>query len=321
MLVEDLFNTERPFYTFFGSAMSGGGFAAGPGYRGRFADSGRFDMHAAWSIRNYKALDATVHLPDLFENRLTIDAGGNWVDAPAVAFYGIGNTSDGNHHDYAYRATTAGASARLQGSRFVAAGAGVDVLAIEATGVSPTYRRDRLFAEFDWRTSSSYTRHGGLYRIDWSDYQDMSASRASFRRIDAEVDQFVPILRENWVIAMRAATSNTDTASGNEVPYYLLPDLGGGHTLRGYPTRRFQDRNRLALTGEFRWTAGSFVDMALFADAGKVAPRFADLDLHGLNHSYGISLTLHTLERTLTRIELARTGDGMGVSFSFSAAF
>jgi hypothetical protein len=61
--------------------------------------------------------------------------------------------------------------------------------------------------------------------------------------------------------------------------------------------------------------------MALFADAGKVAPRFADLDLHGLNHSYGISLTLHTLERTLTRIELARTGDGMGVSFSFSAAF
>ena len=61
--------------------------------------------------------------------------------------------------------------------------------------------------------------------------------------------------------------------------------------------------------------------MALFADAGKVAPRPRDLGLGDLKHSYGIGLTLHTFERTLTRVELARTGDGMGVSFSFSPAF
>ena len=54
-----------------------------------------------------------------------------------------------------------------------------------------------------------------------------------------------------------------------------MPDLGGSHTLRGYPTWRFRDRNRLLLTGEYRWTAGPFVDMALFLDAGKVAPRVA----------------------------------------------
>ena len=43
--------------------------------------------------------------------------------------------------------------------------------------------------------------------------------------------------------------------------------------LRGYPSWRFRDRNRLLLTGEYRWTAGQFVDMALFVDAGKVAAR------------------------------------------------
>jgi hypothetical protein len=322
LLAENLFSTERRVYTFLGSVMSGGGFAVGPGYRGRFADSGRFDVHAAWSARNYKTVDASLHLPELVANRLSIDARANWLDAPAVTSYGVGNNTDGTHHDYAYRATTAGATARLQTAKFVAVGAGEEVLSIRATDVSPTYRRSRLFAEFDWRSAPAYTRRGGLYRIDWADYHDMaSGSRASFRRIDAEAQQFIPILRENWVVALRAAASTTNTASGYEVPYYLLPDLGGSHTLRGYSTWRFRDRNRLALTGEFRWTAGPFVDMAVFADAGKVAPRLEDLDLHDLKQSYGIGLTLHTFERTLTRIELARTRDGMGLSFSFSPAF
>ena len=47
---------------------------------------------------------------------------------------------------------------------------------------------------------------------------------------------------------------------------------------QGYSTWRFRDRNSLLLTGEYRWTAWPFVDMALFA-AGKVASRFTDLDL------------------------------------------
>jgi len=123
------------------------------------------------------------------------------------------------------------------------------------------------------------------------------------------------------VIALRAATSSTDTSAGHDVPYFLMPDLGGSHTLRGYQFGRFRDRNRLLLSAEYRWTAGSFVDMALFADTGKVAERFSDLDLQNLKTSYGVGLTLHTLTRTVTRIELARTRDGMGLSFSFSPSF
>jgi AAA family ATP:ADP antiporter len=322
MMVENLFNADRPVYSFFGSVMRGGGFAVGPGYRGRFADSGSFDAHAAWSIRNYKTLDGSLHLPNLFSRRLTIDAKGNWIDAPAVNFYGVGNDTPGIHADYAFRSTTAGASARLQVAPLFAIGAGADALAIDATGVSPTYRVSRLFAEFDWRSSPSYTRHGGFYRVDWADYHDAtSGGHASFRRLDAEAAQFIPILRENWVIALRAAASTTETAAGNQVPYYLLPDLGGSHTLRGYPTWRFRDRNRLALTGEFRWTAGPFVDMALFADAGKVAATFEDLGLQDMKHSFGIGMTLHTLDRTLTRIELVRSREGTSVSFSFGPSF
>ncbi len=80
------------------------------------------------------------------------------------------------------------------------------------------------------------------------------------------------------MLAFRALASTTNTAQGESVPFVLLPDLGGSHTLRGYPSWRFRDRSRMALTAEYRWKAGHFVDMALFVDAGQVAPRLADLD-------------------------------------------
>jgi outer membrane protein assembly factor BamA len=123
------------------------------------------------------------------------------------------------------------------------------------------------------------------------------------------------------VIALRAAASSTIAATGHDVPNFLLPALGGSHTLRGYSTWRFRDRERLAFSGEYRWTAGPFVDMALFVDAGQVAPTMSAFTLRDFKTSHGIGLTLHTFERTITRVELARTRDGMGVSFSFSPSF
>jgi outer membrane translocation and assembly module TamA len=129
------------------------------------------------------------------------------------------------------------------------------------------------------------------------------------------------VLRENWVIALRALASTTSTSAGEEVPHFLMPSLGGSHWLRGYPTWRFRDRNRLLLSGEYRWTAGPFVDMALFLDAGRVAARARDLDSTGFKKSYGIGMSLHTLTSTVTRIELARTGEGTSLLFSFSPSF
>jgi outer membrane protein assembly factor BamA len=110
------------------------------------------------------------------------------------------------------------------------------------------------------------------------------------------------------------------TSSDDEVPFFLLPDLGG-RTLRGYSPWRFRDRNRVLLSGEYRWTAGPFVDMALFVDAGTVAPRFSDLDLGRLSTSHGIGVSFHSFSTTVTRIELARSSEGTGLLFSFSPSF
>jgi outer membrane protein assembly factor BamA len=238
------------------------------------------------------------------------------------------HAADVERTGFAYRTTTAGALARVEVAPNTTVGGGFDVLdvraqrdrelAVEAT---PTYGRSTAFAEFDTRTSPEYTRRGTLARLELSDYRQLNEGNLGFRRVDLNVQQFVPLLRENWVVALRALASTTSTSDGNEVPYFLMPDLGGSSTLRGYSTWQFRDRNRLLLTGEWRWTAGPFVDMALFIDSGMVAPRPQDLNWRDMKQSYGVGLTLHTFTSTVTRLELARTADGMGLGISFSPNF
>jgi hypothetical protein len=91
--------------------------------------------------------------------------------------------------------------------------------------------------------------------------------------------------------------------------------------LRGFSPWRFRDRNRVVFTGEYRWTAGPFVDMAIFMDAGKVAPRLADLNLRDLETSRGVGVNFHTPSATITRVEVARSREGTSLIFSFSPAF
>jgi outer membrane translocation and assembly module TamA len=67
--------------------------------------------------------------------------------------------------------------------------------------------------------------------------------------------------------------------------------------------------------------AGQYVDMALFVDGGKVAPRRADLDLHDLTTAYGIGARFHTPAATVMRIEVARTREGTSLVFGFGPVF
>jgi len=339
---EQAFMNPPPVYVFLGSIFRGGWLAAGPGYRGSFKESGAFDMHAAWSLKNYKTADASVKLPQFADGQLKVDARANWIDAPSVAFYGIGNDMQAAQKtSFLYRTTTAGFTGRFQPAPLVGIGGGVDAFLTDSGtgrrgtsienlfsaastpgfGSSPRYTRTRLFAEVDSRTSPGYTRTGGLYRLDWADYHQTNNGAYGFRRLDAEADHFIPLLRENWVIALRALMSTTDVDPGHAVPYFLMPDLGGSSELRGYPSWRFRDRHRLLFTGEYRWMGGQFSDMELFLDAGKVAATRSDIDLQDLRKTYGIGVRFHTPNATAMRVEVAHTAEGLGIIVSFGQLF
>lgn len=327
--VNSMLISRRPVYPFIGSVIEGGGLAAGPAFRHRLGTTGAVNAYAAWSFKNFGAIQGRVLMPEFRNGAIQVEAHAAQLHAPGMPFYGQGAaTTRDSRQEFALDRTTFDVSARVRTASRFAYGGSLEWSLNRTRGleqgvarVQTNYQTTSAFAEVDWRTSPFYTKRGGLLRATVSDNRQINSGAGSFQRLDAEAQQFIPLGNENWVIALRALASTTYTNDGNAVPFFMLPELGGSHILRGYAPWRFRDRNRLLFSGEYRWSAGPLIDMAIFLDAGSVAPRPRDLDLRSLHTSHGIGMTVHTPSATVTRVELARSREGMSLLLSFSPSF
>ncbi len=319
----------RGFYPWFGSVYPGGGFAAGAGVRKPFGDDGSLNIFGGYSIATFARAQADVALPTFARNHARVTLSGRYIDAPDVRYFGVGNSS--NKDDvtrFGYTPKGGGARLDIDAGKYFSLGGGVNYTDIETSegrttpsieerftpvntpglGISKfTYINSTAQAAFDWRRPLGYSGRGGIYRVQFDDYREQDNDLYSFQSVEAEVLQLIPILRANWVIALRGLATVTDIDDTSVVPFFMLPSLGGGSTLRGYPDFRFRDRNRLVMNAELRWTPARFMDMAIFYDTGKVAARREDLDFDDLKESYGIGMRIIGLDGYALRIEVARS--------------
>jgi hypothetical protein len=319
----------RGFYPWFGSVYSGGGLAAGLGARKAFSDDGAVNVFGGYSVARFARVQADLALPSFARDHAQITLSGRYIDAPDVRYFGVGNASRKEQRTrFGYTPTTGGARLDIEAGKKLTLGTGVELHDISTSAgrtlpsiddlFSPantpglelssyTYINSSARATFDWRRPLGYSGHGGVLRAQFDDFRERDNDQYSFQSLEGEVLQLIPILRANWVIALRGLATVTDIKDTGSVPYFLLPSLGGGTTVRGYPDFRFRDRNRLVMNAELRWTPARFLDMAIFYDTGKVAARRRDLDFEDLKESYGIGMRVIGLEGYAFRIEAARS--------------
>jgi hypothetical protein len=340
-LKRELLDQPSGFYPYFGSVYSGGGFTLGAGYRQFFGDRTHWDAKGLYSFKSYKLLEFSADSWGHAQGRLDLHGRVGWRDATQVAYYGLGIDSPEERSNFRMKQGYVGGDLQGRPVRFVVFGAGVtyEDYALEdgsgsapsieeiftpetapGLGVSPSYLHTTASGGIDSRPAPGYARRGGLYQISYHNYADQDETH-SFDRVDGEIIQHIPILRENWVISLHGLVQTT-LDEDDVVPYFLLPSLGSGSTLRAYPSWRFRDRHSLLLSGEFRWIPNRLgLDMAIFYDAGKVTPRWDDLSLNGLRSNVGIGIRFHSPVATPLRIELAKGREGFHLVFSGSAAF
>jgi hypothetical protein len=319
----------RGFYPWLGSVFPGGGIAGGAGVRKPFGDDGAVNVFGGYSLNSFWRGEANLELPTFARNRAQVVVSGRYIDAPDVRYQGIGNdTLKDDETHFGYTPAGGGAQLTFEASKYLSLGGGVNYLHIDTatgkTGVSieqrfspgdtPGLEFDRFSyinstarAAFDWRQPAGYSGTGGLYRVQFDDYRERDHDGYSFRSLEAEARQLIPLLRANWVLALRGLATVTDIDAAGAVPYFLLPSLGGGSTLRGYPDFRFRDRHRLVMNAEVRWTPARFLDMAVFYDTGKVAARRQDLDFDDLQESYGIGMRIVGPKGYAFRLEVAHS--------------
>lgn len=340
-LEESFASPPNGFYPDFGKIYSGSGFGLGVGYRRFYAREAVWNIRTLYSIKNYKQFEVGTQYPWHTKGPFTLGVRGGWLDAPQVGYYGLGMNDDAPRGNFRLSQGYVTATVGLRPSRWARlqseisyddyrteGGRGnapsIETLYSEPSApgllADPAFVRTEAMAAIDWRPAPGYARRGGFYGITLANYADPDDT-FSFKQLDGEIVQHLPLLRENWVISLRGRVQ-TILDDDEVVPYFLLPQLGSGRTLRGYSTGRFRDRHSLLTSVEFRWIPNrTGLDMAIFYDAGKVTRRRSDLDFEGLKSNWGIGARFHGPTMTVLRIEAARGDAGWNLVFATTAPF
>jgi len=329
-----------------GHLITGSGIAAGPEYLRRDLAEDRM-ISSTWasvSIRKFWLVKTELEMPKLAGNWLFADFSATHRDYPDIDYFGPGPHSPDLETNWALQDSWLTGVMGVRPLRHTELGVIGRYLA-ESVGPGHTagepitqqaftpeatpgllegsdFVQAGSFVQFDYRDNPGEAHSGGMYWLDFSDYSDLKSGRYSFDRVDAEVQQFFPILNGTHVIALHGRTTFTEAHSGDAVPFYLQPTLGGPDTLRGFDAFRFYDNNAVILNGEYRWQLYDGMNAALFMDTGKVFPRWQQISLHDLEKSYGFGLRfLNGGGRAIVRLDVGFSREGFQIWFKFGDVF
>ena len=330
------------FHPAFGELISGSGPSLGSGYRQHlFGSRALLDVSAEVSTRRYTAAQSTILWPNLAGGRVSLGAQVKYHDFTAINFFGIGaNAQRDDQTNYRLRYVDIGGFATLPIGRRLTMTARAGALrgtSLErgtstlvpatadrfddeaAPGLSrqPNYLHADFAIEADSRDVPGYPSRGGHYQFSAAAFHDADFGQYSFGRFEAEAAHYLPISPRS-VLSVRGRLAVSTAADGQQVPFYELPALGNAHSLRGYSSYRFRDRDLVLFNVEYRWPLLRMLDGAIFWDAGNVAPTLAGLARRSLIADYGAGVRVHSKKRLIVRMDVARGREGMQALVSFS---
>lgn len=328
-----------------GGLVTGGGFALGPEYFREDLLDGRMFVRASaqGSTRLYTKVEGETGF-NFLDGRATLSFLGYHRDYPGLNYYGPGPDSVlTGRSNYRLEDTGVSAFATIQATRHLTFGGtagglwinvgpgtddryvSTDVIysPLQAPGINQqsNYFRPGVFAQFDYRDDPFGPKAGGNYVFQHTWYNDIDLGVFGFRRMDIDLQQYIPFFNKTRRFALRAKGTFTESDAGNVTPFFLQPVVGGSDDLRGFRYFRFTDRNMVVYNAEYQWEVFSGLEGAVFFDAGKVMPRRSQLNFSDLETSAGFGLRFNARNRTFIRVDVGFSHEGFQVWFKFNDVF
>lgn len=345
---------ERPLRPDIATVAPGSGIGAGLTFSPACRSTWCVDANGVVTVRSYWGTQGSVS----YNTSLTrVAVYGSLRDMSRLDFFGLGNSShEADRTNFRMRDRLAGLRVEARAGDWLDFAAGAEMFKPElsagrsstlpsiesvftdaqAPGLTqqPTFARYHAALRIDLPAGTiEALNQGGEYRATYSFYADRDLDRYSFGSFDVEGRQRFRLLGDLRRLTLHGRITTTMAGAGNDVPFYLMPTLGGFQlphgavdetigsdgtpaTLRGYTNYRFRDRHIVLLQAEYRMPLWGPIDVSVFGDAGKVASTRSDLDLSDLHRNAGAGISIMRGPSTAVRLDVAFGGEGTRLFFT-----
>jgi len=136
---------------------------------------------------------------------------------------------------------------------------------------------------YDTRNSNNYPTSGFFGRVTYQALPNIfTSSNFTGHQIRVNVRNF-------WSLSKKVVLGVQGfyhTLQGNNIPFYLYPQLGSDQMMRGYYTGRYRDENMITSQAELRYRFMNRFGVVAFAGTGKVFEN-NNFSLNNLKPNYG----------------------------------
>jgi hypothetical protein len=179
---------------------------------------------------------------------------------------------------------------------------------------STKYFYTELALRYDTRDRYNLFEPGAFYSVGtlaeaWGGFNHALNNLPDYWRYGINLQHFIRLAESPRVIMLRFR-GEAVSAGLDDVPFDMLPRLGGPRDLRGYTPDRFRDRVAWYGTAEYSWDLSNYVAAALFTDVGRVYPSLDDITYKNMRAGFGFALRFYGESSFWLDISLATSVDG-----------
>ena len=177
-----------------------------------------------------------------------------------------------------------------------------DVLSVAYSG-KDTHFTNGIGVSFKYsNVTKRFFRDGLYYKYTYFYYPSALGNIEDFSVLDSETAYFRSI-RESAVNTLLSARFTTGKPHPEKLSY-----IGGSSIMRGYPEKRFLDRNMVSIQTQYDIRVYKKLSACLFASAGDVFGELDDLSLKNTKFSYGTGL-LYDFKGLNMRFDIATSSE------------
>ncbi|RKZ17235.1 hypothetical protein DRQ53_04110 [bacterium] len=149
-----------------------------------------------------------------------------------------------------------------------------------------------LAANYDSRENVGYPLRGGFHQVSWRLYSDALGGDFNLNSTSLDLRQYLHLGGKS-VLALRGM----GIMGGGNMPFQIMPALGGDSLMRGYFAGRFRERKAVAAQAEARFYIWKRLGGAVFGAMGQVGQDYGDLAASRFHYSGGAGLRILLIEQ------------------------